>query len=61
MGHREGAGGKMFIFKCSMASFCYKNLAQTDFSEVLRTYSSFEFNRRSEHPADSLGNQATLL
>lgn len=30
MGQREGAGEKVFIFKCSMASFCYMNLAQTD-------------------------------
>lgn len=27
----RGQGKNMFIFKCSMASFCYKNLAQTDF------------------------------
>lgn len=30
MGQKEGAGEKVFIFKCSMASFCYMNLAQAD-------------------------------
>lgn len=54
----RGQEGEMFIFKCSMASFCYKNLVQTDF---LKCWEPTDPLNSSGDLSTQVGNQATFL